>query len=244
MEIQQIDILLRLIIAHLLADFVFQTGGMVSSKRDNGLKSAKFYLHLAIVWLTAYLLLAQWSNWQIPLAITLIHGIIDWVKIKTNQDNAWVYVGDQILHLLSLIIIWLFVTDVSISQLIAIPATYNWNNKYLSIVIAYIIITLPTGVLIGYLTRTWQSELETTGKDSLPNAGKWIGIIERLLILTFVLINQWAPIGFLLAAKSVFRFGDLKESRDHKKTEYILIGTLLSFTFAIFIGLIVRFILL
>jgi len=44
-------------------------------------------------------------------------------------------------------------------------------------------------------------------------------------------------VGFLLTAKSVFRFGDLKESKDRKLTEYILIGTLLSFGIAIIVGL-------
>jgi hypothetical protein len=41
----------------------------------------------------------------------------------------------------------------------------------------------------------------------------------------------------LIAAKSVFRFGDLKESKDRKLTEYILIGTLLSFAMAIITAL-------
>jgi hypothetical protein len=41
-----------------------------------------------------------------------------------------------------------------------------------------------------------------------------------------------------LAAKSIFRFGDLKESKDRKLTEYVLIGTLLSFGIAIAVGMI------
>jgi hypothetical protein len=242
MEIQQLDLLLRLILAHLLADFIFQTDGMVNSKREQGLKSSKFYVHLAIVGLTAYLLLADWLNWWAPLAIILLHGLIDWVKIKINKDNVWVYVGDQFLHLLSLVFIWLLLTTNSMAQLADAYKNYEWSNTYLIICIAYILISLPSGVWVGFLTKTWQDELETNGEDSLKNAGKWIGIIERILILTFILINEWAPIGFLLAAKSVFRFGDLKEGKDHKKTEYILIGTLLSFTFAIFLGLMAHFI--
>ena len=46
--------------------------------------------------------------------------------------------------------------------------------------------------------------------------------------------------GLLIAAKSVFRFNDLKESNNRKWTEYILIGTLLSFGLAILTGLLVR----
>jgi hypothetical protein len=44
-------------------------------------------------------------------------------------------------------------------------------------------------------------------------------------------------VGFLLAAKSVFRFGDLKDDHDRMRTEYVLIGTLLSFGIAIGISL-------
>ncbi|MFZ0597577.1 MAG: DUF3307 domain-containing protein, partial [Flavobacterium sp.] len=51
-------------------------------------------------------------------------------------------------------------------------------------------------------------------------------------------------IGFLLAAKSIFRFGDLKEAKDRKLTEYVLIGTLISFGTAIIAALIVQALLL
>jgi hypothetical protein len=60
-----------------------------------------------------------------------------------------------------------------------------------------------------------------------------LGILERLFIFFFILLKYWEGIGFLLAAKSVFRFGDLSKSEDRSLTEYILIGTLLSFGMAI-----------
>jgi Flp pilus assembly pilin Flp len=63
------------------------------------------------------------------------------------------------------------------------------------------------------------------------------------LILTFILIKQFEAIGFLLAAKSVFRFGDLKDESDRKRTEYILVGTLISFTITIGLGLVIGFLL-
>lgn len=68
----------------------------------------------------------------------------------------------------------------------------------------------------------------------------WIGIIERLLVLIFVLIDAVEAIGFLLAAKSVFRFGDLRDGTDRKRTEYVLIGTLLSFAVAFVVSLCAR----
>ena len=85
----------------------------------------------------------------------------------------------------------------------------------------------------------WSESLNSSSDASLSNAGKYIGILERLLIFTFVVSGHWEAIGFLIAAKSVFRFGDLKESKERKLTEYILIGTLLSFGIALVTGIIV-----
>ena len=73
--------------------------------------------------------------------------------------------------------------------------------------------------------------------EALSHAGAYIGMLERLFIFGFIVIQYWEGIGFLLAAKSVFRFGDLSRAEDRKLTEYILIGTLLSFGLAILIAL-------
>jgi hypothetical protein len=59
-------------------------------------------------------------------------------------------------------------------------------------------------------------------------------------VFCFILTGHFEAIGFLLAAKSIFRFGDLKEAKDRKLTEYVLIGTLLSFGIALLIGLLVQ----
>ena len=91
----------------------------------------------------------------------------------------------------------------------------------------------PSSIFLNLLLKQWDIE-----NQSLPNAGKWIGYLERILILTFVLTNNIEGIGFLLAAKSVFRFGDLNKANGIKVTEYILIGTLSSFTIAIITGFI------
>lgn len=71
---------------------------------------------------------------------------------------------------------------------------------------------------------------------SLPNAGHVIGNMERMLTLVFVMLGQYEAIGFLLAAKSLLRF---KET-DTVKSEYVLVGTLLSFGMAILLGVLVK----
>ena len=118
------------------------------------------------------------------------------------------------------------------------------SQKIWGLVLAYTLVSVPAGVFIGKLTGKWATELEEPSaaqkKSGLNNAGKWIGVLERILILTFIIVNEFSAIGFLLAAKSVFRFGDLKNDSEHKKTEYIIIGTLLSFVFGIATGLLYK----
>ena len=92
----------------------------------------------------------------------------------------------------------------------------------------------PSSILLGTFIAKWTPK--ENDKNSLPNAGSWIGYLERVLILTFMLVGCMEGIGFLLAAKSVFRFGELTKAKEVKITEYVMIGTLSSFTIAILLG--------
>ena len=93
----------------------------------------------------------------------------------------------------------------------------------------------PSSIFLGLFLKKWAPA--STNTQSLPNAGQWIGYIERILILTFVLVGSFEGVGFLLAAKSVFRFGELNKAKEIRTTEYVLIGTFASFTIAILTGI-------
>jgi len=89
--------------------------------------------------------------------------------------------------------------------------------------------------------NAWKPQ-EDNEVDTLKNAGNYIGMLERVFVFSFVVLNQWSAIGFLIAAKSVFRFNDLTRAKDRRLTEYILIGTLTSFGLAIGIALLYRYV--
>ena len=111
---------------------------------------------------------------------------------------------------------------------------------YIIFIVLYIIQVQPIGWLMKKLTRRWREEIVVPGeeRDSLASAGLWIGALERLLIVTFVLMHEYSAIGFLIGAKSLLRFGDASKTNARKQSEYILIGTLLSFCFALFTSMI------
>ncbi|MFT7001154.1 MAG: hypothetical protein ACI9V1_002292 [Spirosomataceae bacterium] len=60
--------------------------------------------------------------------------------------------------------------------------------------------------------------------------------MERLLILTFVLINQFTAIGLLITAKAILRIS----KSERKFSEYVLAGTLLSTLITIAVGLLIK----
>ena len=100
---------------------------------------------------------------------------------------------------------------------------------------AYLLVIWPSGPLIGRLIRSWKRTPPSAAQEhrqSLDKAGRWIGYLERLLILTFILLQEYTAIGFLVTAKSIFRFEATRQ-----EGEYILLGTLLSFSVAILTGL-------
>lgn len=232
------SLLFRMIIAHLLADFFMQPYTWVSEKRQHHIKSRYLYYHAAIVGILTYVLMLDWHAWELPLFIALTHFFIDWWK-STQKDTIGIFAADQAAHFLVIVVGWLLFAE-------ALPVTPDIIYEVFqqpdlwTILAGYLLVLRPIGFLIEKATSHWRDELTGgEGKVSgLTNAGTWIGYIERVIILTFILLNEYSAIGFLIAAKSVFRFsGGVKDNHERKLTEYILIGTLISFSLAILTGI-------
>lgn len=122
------------------------------------------------------------------------------------------------------------------------PYSIDYHTIYSSpaLLLAFTLICLSfvASMVIKVIMSQWAIE---GNEGSLEKAGQYIEMLERLLVFGFVVLNQWQAIGWLIAAKSVFRFADLSKARDRKPTEYILIGTLISFGMAIFIGMLYQY---
>lgn len=115
------------------------------------------------------------------------------------------------------------------------------SEKWLLSITSLILVSQVGAIVIRVLMSSWKLE-EDSANESLKNAGMYIGIVERLMIFGFVVFDQWAAIGWLIAAKSIFRFSDLSRAKDRKLTEYMIIGTLLSVAIAISVGLLHNYI--
>lgn len=228
-------ILIKLIAAHLTGDFLLQSDRMCIDKFSNN-STAKYkalVFHALVQAALAYIFVAQWNCWIVPVVIGVSHFAIDLVKTMSKRTDLISFVWDQLAHLCIIIGLW-WLEFARLSQLDMADEIFSTN--FWLIATAYIAVLAPTSILIKFFIEFEKWMPSEASSQGLPNAGKWIGYLERILILTFIFTYNIEGIGFLLAAKSVFRFGELNKAKDIKITEYVLIGTFASFTIAVLIG--------
>ncbi|MDC9522832.1 DUF3307 domain-containing protein [Pseudoalteromonas sp. Angola-31] len=235
-------LLAALIIGHLVSDFFLQPMSWVNDRNTHHFKAKKLYLHVLVHGVVSAVILALWEysyGWQqlstvllSTAAIMLSHYLIDIAKSYSNKGVV-PFLLDQIAHIAVITALCIYITDNQ--SLIAYVSALVTNPKVLWVVCGYLIILSPSAVFIRMMLERLTANFSSEG--SLPLAGQSIGMIERVLMLSFILLDQFAGLGFLLAAKSVFRFGDLSASKDKKLTEYVMLGTLLSVSVTLFVGL-------
>lgn len=231
---------LKLLLAHFIGDFMLQPSHWVDDKLEKKWKSKYLYWHIG-VHLILLLVLLQFQYLGIVAIIIATHYLIDLGKLTfTNEKNyRWLFVVDQVLHLLVItgVIYLLTPFDIDFETLFV--------EKNLLFITFLVFVTYVSGILMRMLLAPYIAEiLKAEDPDeggSLKNAGKYIGMLERLFVFGFILTDQWAAIGLLITAKSVFRFGDLNKGKNRKLTEYVLIGTLLSFGLAILSGVVYNY---
>ena len=224
-------ILIKLIFAHLIGDFFLQPKKWITDKEKRTWTSPYLYLHSFLHFGLILLILWDISYWTVALFVAGSHLLIDGAKVQlqTEQTRSLWFGTDQILHIFVLVAVWMmFWSEVSV----AMPGEPFWI-----MITGIVFLTYPSSYIMMNMMNRWNEQINTENEDSLESAGMYIGMLERIFIFTAILSGYWQIIGFLLAAKSVFRFGDLTRAKNRKLTEYILIGTLMSFLIAITTGL-------
>lgn len=256
--------LLLAILAHAASELVFQTEKMAREKKRMELQS--FARHGAAVFLCTYTALHFYglkSALCLSLLISISHILIDLLNNKTDKGGkpSWAAVyklfAGQCAHLL-LIIVLVGISNLSIDLTIAgfysaafpainIPVFVKnyliavfYSDKLLLIIIAFLYVVFGGAVLTRMVIDVIfpKTADNTVILGPMPNqVGKYIGILERSIIFVFILYGSLTAVAFVLTAKSIARFNELK---DRDFAEYYIIGTLVSSFIAILGGLLVK----
>jgi Protein of unknown function (DUF3307) len=234
-------VLLKLFMSHLIGDFLLQPLSWVQAKEEKKLRAWQLYVHALLHGIVVMIIMWDWHFLPWAGLIVFVHLVIDSAKslLQNRRNQRWLFFVDQLFHFISIYIIWVLYENVFFSF------SFFKDEKVILLVTLLILLTQPVSIAVKIFISKWTPDTEA-GDDvvSLQSAGQYIGILERLLVFIFMIANEWQAVGFLLAAKSVFRFGNLQEAKDRKLTEYILIGTLVSFGIAVLTGMGYRYILI
>lgn len=226
---------IKLILAHLIGDFLLQPTSWVKAKETRKLKAWQLYAHMLVHAVLILLLVWDVYFWPSALVIAGSHLVIDALKILIQREKTkrLLFFIDQLMHLAVLY-------AVACIYLNYIPDVDLLNDPNILLFITCLtFLTNPASAAIKFFIARWTPDMSSAGdEESLQSAGKYIGILERLFVFAFFASGHPEGVGFLIAAKSVFRFGDLKEAKNRKLTEYVLIGTLISFGVAMITGII------
>ncbi|WP_159101141.1 DUF3307 domain-containing protein [Listeria grandensis] len=232
---------------------------------------AHFYLYLLAIivyfcWFDSKI--SFWALLLMILGLTIVHFIIDLAKAPieklfrdTKMVHLFTYISDQILHITTIYIaVWLVFNE----QITLIPAQLNNYPKFCALASLAIIIVYLIGYLIPYVLEvlmpgfnlekksisfTKQSgKIILTKNQEIPivsnkelKAGRYIGGLERLLLLIFMVLQIYSAIPIIIALKTLARFKELENNRTF--AEYYLIGNFLSMIFGVLISLVFIYIL-
>ncbi|HET7313922.1 DUF3307 domain-containing protein [Salinisphaera sp.] len=255
--------LVALVFAHVLADFLFQTRGLVVAKH----RPTIFALHIGCVAITAALALgaASLGAWAAVALVAGSHGIIDACKIHPRVA-AWaamtpfgslrLFAIDQVAHLTFVAIaavlwphafsagLWPILLGGSSAQFLsigfALAGGFWLATRAGDLMLAQLMLGFHSARAAGEDRVAGEDRAtseDKTGSPQLPGAGAWIGWLERTLVFLFVLLGQFNAIGFVIAAKSILRF---RYTREPRVSEIVIIGTLASFGWAIIVALLVH----
>ncbi|MGB0867525.1 MAG: DUF3307 domain-containing protein [Granulosicoccaceae bacterium] len=223
-----------LLTGHLLGDFLFQTAWMVQHKQ----KPAVLLIHVSVVVLITAVLLGS-LHWPILLLIYGSHLAMDAIKTWVLSDELKPFLFDQFVHIAVVFGLAIAYPEAAAQSLWLKLIAAEYHNLFYAALAAtgsLVLAITAGGYLIGTMLKPLVNELEEEELQGLKRGGQYIGWLERALVVLFVYTGQPTGVGFVLGAKSILRFGDISNAKERRVAEYIIIGTFLSFGWALLIA--------
>jgi hypothetical protein len=230
--------LVKLLLAHFISDFFLQKSSWVDSRDLKKFRSPFLYLHILITALTALAFTGP-DYWEIVIIIAVTHYIIDLAKAYLPKNFRF-FILDQAAHIAVILACWAYTFDFFPSW--KALSDFYYRDKFWIVAACVVFLTYPSGYIIANATKYWSDQVVNlnAGNSGLVSAGKYIGIVERLIICILVYYSQYEAIGLLITGKSILRYNSANEEI---KTEYLLVGTLISIFIAFAVGLLLKYLL-
>jgi hypothetical protein len=226
-----------MLLAHIVADYVLQWDGLARWKSE---RLSGVIVHGGIVLVVTWLLSLPYTRewWPYALLIGLTHTLIDALRTRVGRVSGRTALGlfllDQALHL-AIILAMLSLSGYLVQgQIVEAVVHQAQDVRLLTFLIGYTFITMPAGIIVRFLV---QGLVASTEAEALPSTNKYIGILERGLMTTLVIVGQFALIPLVAAPRLVC---DGPRVRENGMTSSYVAELLASAAAAIAVGLALR----
>lgn len=254
----------------MVSDFLLQSNYIVKLRYspESGKSLRGNFLHAIVYFIVSLAFIINYMSVKMlftALAIAIFHFLVDYIKsvlvIKSPfmKYSLPIFLVDQVVHIAFIIFMLLpkgfkaYITAFShqdvrdkfaafknmeymdrllVSGILIIAALWG-TGIFIRIFFDYIKLK-PYKRAINMNIKIKEGFKETGGA---PDGGFIIGILERLFIICSIVLDIPQVIGFVLATKSIARF---KRFDDDEFVEIFIIGSFISFTSAIIVGVIVK----
>jgi hypothetical protein len=235
--------LILLLIAHILADFYIQTEKM-THRKDKSYKWVLIHcLYYLVIMLLVGLPIISVNVIIAAISASAFHLLIDMLKfmyisyIKNKRKITQIierntFFIDQLLHFVCLVGIayWGVQNNTQLNEWNVIANFFTVVGvsevMFIKWIFVLLVIHKPTNIAIQKFLIIYKPISNIGDKESINNAGRFIGTVERIIMLIFLSIEQYSAIGLVLTAKSIARYDKISKEKDF--AEYYLLGTLIS----------------
>lgn len=229
---------LKLYLSHLIADFLLQPNWIARNKRQ----ASNLIFHSAIHVATAMVVVNTAITGEILLSLLVLaiaHALLDYLKARFTRDEWLAFTGDQLAHLLAIMAVSIRLSSEGWNNAVRILRIVANSERVYLFLCVYIGVIFGGGYFVQKVTQYFMRQIDQSlipSKPGLPSAGKYIGWLERALMITFIVGGYPEGIGLLLAAKALVRYPEIKNDEKGHFAEYFLIGTLTSVSVALVAG--------
>lgn len=233
------ETLIALLFAHVLADFLLQTGWMVRGKTQ----MLPLLSHIGVVTVASIVMTGGIGGAVVLVAIA--HLVTDFIKGRWGGDGLGPFLADQLAHVAAIVVAALTFPltgggwwDMAASALPPMGGLIAGRMHLMVLLTGTILAIFAGRWLIEKFMALYVATDPGPADGGLPQGGAAIGLLERALTFLLVIAGQPAGVGFLIAAKSFLRVGSIE--KDRQMAEYVIIGTLASIGWALLVAYLTR----
>lgn len=234
---------IAMFLAHLVGDYLLQWWQLALWK-SREIKGVLVHgmIVLAATWLIS--LPFDPGFWPWVLFICGIHLLIDATPVllarrfprlmEGGQTALWRLIIDQTAHVIVILLALIWSGYLQIPSLLTDLAAAIESHRTLTYVLGYVAISAPGWILVEFLAF---GLINKTPPDFSQATNKYIGILERGLITTFVLFGQFILVPLVTVPRLII---DEPKNNCQQQRMIYLTELLVSISLAVAIGLLLR----